>query len=989
MDHTLAWFWHLLWMLTLWCFHPQEVHAFFPNFWTRAMALTWGSTTHQDITEEAILNITVRLLSETPHPTTGKRLREEDFKGKILLADDIFAAFYGPEVSPKRFCGAMAQVVNANAAMDFDGTTQNDPVLHFDSELIYSSNAWLLQTRKEILQAVRSEQYSIARDKLGQLLHSLQDFYSHSNWVELGHRQIHPDLVQPGQEIKSVAEAGVRTCSDCSDWTCKGNLLANVAAKGLLTTGYYGSHPEKPVGKCSHGGRFDDSRHREPRGGINKDSASYFFSPHHYLHSEAAALALEATKHFLEQLWREIGNKQFMRLLDISPATGLSFVVDTTGSMGDEINAAKFQAREIIDRYHGTPQEPDFYILVPFHDPEFGPVHKTSDPEEFWKIFDNIVPLSGGDEPEMCLSALELALQYSPPFSEIFVFTDASAKDAYLKNSVESLIQEKKCKVTFLITEDPSRTRTKRETLAPDRFNLYIHLSHTSGGQIIFTDDKHIRQVAEIIGESSISSMTLFRHQKGSIFSHKGTRRKIRRRTTVQEEVHHFSVDSLVDKVVATIQGAVWSFQISDPTGETQHHSSTQGPLAKIEVIGGIYRIFLTHPALVGKWTLKLRSEGHYLVHIQGQSSLDFLYYFAVPVEGRHPGLLMMDSHPIEGVPTYLVVMAMGLNHSASGLVQLQAVTLEGQAGPLGELELKGEGRRPDLFVAELPPALLATRNFSIVVHGVDSEGRTLARAAPQASTTAGSLLELNRDTPVFPGRLVSIDWKVTNPASPKQYHLEVSSAPQLPVNLSSSRLSLGSNQTATGQIYLNVPNTTAPGSVITVTLQANLVHPPGDPGFAHIQLLVMPLPLVQDLSPPACKVTAIDGSCGPPPSPCSSQRWTATVQIRDEAGIRSVQTEGGSAVPHHADGAAQSATYASDCCSRQAALVVTNLLGQAYRCQVGAPPTVLPGKARSTTLPPRVVAIAGLAPAAAPTWCWVWVTFLAMDRMALLVLPP
>uniref|UniRef100_A0ABM5FIH7 von Willebrand factor A domain-containing protein 7 n=1 Tax=Pogona vitticeps TaxID=103695 RepID=A0ABM5FIH7_9SAUR len=984
MDHTLAWFWHLLWMLTLWCFHPQEVHAFFPNFWTRAMTFTWGSITHQDITEEAILNITVRLFAEMSHSTEGKRLQEEDFKDKTLLADDIFAAFYGPGVSPKRFCGAMAQVGNANAAMDFDSATRNNPVLHFDSELIYSSNAWLLQARKEILQAVRSEQYSIARVKLGQLLHSLQDFYSHSNWVELGNQQIHPDLVQPGREIKSIAKAGVRTCKDCSDWTCKGNLLENVAAKGLLTTGYYGSDPEKPNGKCSHGGRFDDSRHKEPRGGINKDSASFFFSPHHYLHSEAAALALEATKRFLEQLWREIGSKPFMRLLDISPATGLSFVVDTTGSMGDEINAAKVQAREIIDRRRGTPQEPDFYILVPFHDPEFGPVHKSSDPEEFWKIFDNVIPLSGGDEPEMCLSALELALQDSPPFSEIFVFTDASAKDAHLKNSVESLIQEKKCKVTFLITEDPSRTRTKRETLAPDRFNLYIHLAHISGGQILFTDDKNIRQVTEIIGESSISSMTLFRHQKGNIFSLDGARQKIKKRTIQQEEVHHFLIDSLVDKVVATIQGAIRAFQISDPTGETQHHSSTQGPLAKIEIIGGIYRVFLTPPVCVGEWTLKLRSEGHYLVHIQGQSRLDFLYYFAVPVEGRHPGLFMMDSHPIEGLPTYLVVKAMGLNHSESGSVQLQAVTLEGQTGSLGELELKGGGRRDDLFVAELPPTLLSSSNFSIVVHGVDGEGRKLARAAPQAATVMGSLLELNRDTPVFPGRPVSIAWKMTNPGSPKQYALEVSSVRRFPTNISSSRLSLDLNQTATGQIFLNVPNTTAPGSVITVTLQANLVHPAGDPSFAHIQLLVMPLPTVQIFSPPVCKVTSLDGSCAPPPAPCSSQHWTAIVQIRDEAGIRSVQSEGGAAVPHQADGLAESVTYSSDCCSQQAELEVTNLLGQRYRCQVTAPPAVLPTKARSTLLP-KVIAIAGLAPPVAPTWwCWVWMTFLAMDWMGL-----
>lgn len=57
------------------------------------------------------------------------------------------------------------------------------------------------------------------------------------------------------------------------------------------------------------------------------------------------------------------------RLLDISPASSLSFVLDTTGSMGEEISAAKIQARHIVEQRRGSPMEPAHYILVPFHDP--------------------------------------------------------------------------------------------------------------------------------------------------------------------------------------------------------------------------------------------------------------------------------------------------------------------------------------------------------------------------------------------------------------------------------------------------------------------------------------------------------------------------------------------------------------------------------------------------------------------------------------------
>uniref|UniRef100_A0A8D0GXX0 von Willebrand factor A domain containing 7 n=1 Tax=Sphenodon punctatus TaxID=8508 RepID=A0A8D0GXX0_SPHPU len=195
-----------------------------------------------------------------------------------------------------------------------------------------------------------------------------------------------------------------------------------------------------------------------------------------------------------------------MRLLDISPAMGLSFVIDTTGSMGEEIKAARRQAWEIIQQRRGTAQEPDQYLLVPFHDPDFGPAYKTSNSEEFLQHLNSISPLAGGDEPEMCLSALQLALLNSPPLSEIFVFTDASAKDRHLKNSVKALIEERRCKVTFLITEDPSRTRVRREILAPDRFDLYVSLALHSGGQVIFTDNNNIWSAAEVIGESAATS---------------------------------------------------------------------------------------------------------------------------------------------------------------------------------------------------------------------------------------------------------------------------------------------------------------------------------------------------------------------------------------------------------------------------------------------------------------------------------------------------
>lgn len=66
-------------------------------------------------------------------------------------------------------------------------------------------------------------------------------------------------------------------------------------------------------GKCSHGGILDRSRYMGAKGGINKDSTSPLFSPHHYLHMEASKLAMEATVSVLRDISDTVGPKTFLR----------------------------------------------------------------------------------------------------------------------------------------------------------------------------------------------------------------------------------------------------------------------------------------------------------------------------------------------------------------------------------------------------------------------------------------------------------------------------------------------------------------------------------------------------------------------------------------------------------------------------------------------------------------------------------------------------
>ncbi|XP_038624136.1 von Willebrand factor A domain-containing protein 7 [Tachyglossus aculeatus] len=837
----------LLFLLLL----PAGCGGFFPNIWSLVAAP--GSVSHQDLTEEAALNVTLQLFLDRPRPGVPP-VAAEDFQGRTLLADELFAAYFGAGAPSRRFRAAVAEVSRANAAQDFLAATRLDPVLHFDAERLGPGRTRLLRTLEEVLGAARALAFPLARRRLGALLHALQDFYSHSNWVELGEDGAHPDLLRTRPDLRNLARAGDETCSDCAGLSCPGNLLGS----GLLTSGYFGVDPPKPPGKCSHGGQFDQSSSQHPRGGINKDSSSWLFSPHHALHPAAARLAQEASIQALTLLRARLGDGDFSRLLDITPATGLTFVLDTTGSMGEEINAAKVQARSIIDQRRGGPLEPSHYILVPFHDPGFGPVFQTSDPDVFWKHLNELDALGGGDEPEMCLSALELALLHTPPLSDIYVFTDASPKDAHLSNRVEALSQERRCRVTFLVTEDPSRwrARARRELLPPERFDPYVALAAASGGEVIFTQDQHIRDVAgSVVGDGAADVVTLLQVRTLGGPGTPGTPLS-------------FWVDRLVTEVVIRVYGELSGFCLRDPTGVRQTEAEGPGPLARTRRSGQFWAAALLDPPRPGAWGLEVTATGNYSVRVQARTSLDFLFYFGAPVEGGpHPGLYPL-SQPVTGLPAVLLVEVAGAK-AGPGAPKLSHAVLRGPGGAeLGRVALSPAGSpRRDLLSGPLPPTLPAHEPFSLELVGRDGGGQALRRVAPQPLFVAPVLVELSRAGPPGPGPAARLLLCVSSFSGPRELLLTAAADRGFAVRSNLSRVRLGQNETAWGELSLQPPSSVAPDSVVTVTVSVGAG--PSPPVHAFLQLLVQPPERDASrghTSVPEAAASPVHG--GPPPEP-------------------------------------------------------------------------------------------------------------------------
>jgi soluble cytochrome b562 len=88
------------------------------------------------------------------------------------------------KVTTTRMTRARKTWVDANIAVDDDDATLS--ASHFDGENFVGGQERLIRLLDEVKSNLESSSNEAAQTALGQALHTLQDFYSHTTWVELG-----------------------------------------------------------------------------------------------------------------------------------------------------------------------------------------------------------------------------------------------------------------------------------------------------------------------------------------------------------------------------------------------------------------------------------------------------------------------------------------------------------------------------------------------------------------------------------------------------------------------------------------------------------------------------------------------------------------------------------------------------------------------------------------------------------------------------------
>lgn len=156
----------------------DPVTAFFPTAW-RQQHFGNNGISHEEQTAEAF-----------------ERLAQQYWPARTLT---------------RSMSNARVAIASANADVDRD---LDHSAFHCDGENFDGAQARLAELKNETIYQLKAGKAAKAQKALGSALHTLQDFYSHSNWIEMGNTGPHPDF---GTGRKMVyADEKNATCATCS-----------------------------------------------------------------------------------------------------------------------------------------------------------------------------------------------------------------------------------------------------------------------------------------------------------------------------------------------------------------------------------------------------------------------------------------------------------------------------------------------------------------------------------------------------------------------------------------------------------------------------------------------------------------------------------------------------------------------------------------------------------------------------------------------------
>ncbi|KAM6944598.1 hemicentin-1 [Lycodopsis pacificus] len=386
-------------------------------------------------------------------------------------------------------------------------------------------------------------------------------------------------------------------------------------------------------------------------------------------------------------------------------ASTLAFVFDVTGSMYDDLKQVIDGASRILEKTLNRRTRPiKNFVLVPFHDPDIGPVSITTDPKKFQQDLQELFVQGGGDCPEMSIGAIKKALEVSLPGSFIYVFTDARAKDYRLKRDVLQLVQLRQSQVVFVLTGDCGDR-------SQPGYRAYEEIAATSSGQIFHLDKQQVNEVLKWV-EETVQAMKV--HLLSS------------NHDSAQENKWEVPFDPSLREVTVSLSGPAPQIELRDPFGRVVGEEQGLKELLNIPNSARVVNLKFPRP---GAWKLKVSCSGRHTLRVTGVSNLDFRAGFSsIPVsEFNHT-----RGRPIKGLPAHVLLKCTGLKPPG----QLSHVELmSGSSRSLRTIPVPLPSDLGQQGLWSLPEFRTPSQSFFIKVTGKDEEGYRFQRLSSVSYT--------------------------------------------------------------------------------------------------------------------------------------------------------------------------------------------------------------------------------------------------------------
>lgn len=695
---------------------------------------------------------------------------------------------------------------------------QTNANAHFDDESLAGGSARLRGKVDSIIQNLADCKKDEALKEMGRALHTLQDFYAHSNWVNHwgGVNSGIYSLGNPPASLScsppTFAPAGVTT----GYFSLPGYLYPSPFITQCATT---------PSNKCCHKD-------------MNKDDAG------RPLHGPARASAEAATDEFVQHVENQIRSRypgtkgEAMIQLLKKDQRDIAFVIDDTGSMSTDLAGVKATVNSLVDSIAAGNESPRFSLYT-FKDSTTYR-GQTCDPAEMRAKVAPLFASGGGDCPEAANGAQLAAAQAIQKGGQIFVATDASAGDPQIAPTLLSVVQAKNINISVILTgnctsdsallapvtesRDFQATTTATPVIPPGDLTAlssqrsFGALAALSGGMLFRVSRTEFPQAADII-------LNRTRPENTDVLYAIDISGAAGKSYTVP-------VDSFLDDVtfvVSRLQASgTFTLTLKRPDGSVV---AAGDPGVTFTTTSGVRAVKINAPA-DGNWTLDVAGSGKFVASVFGKSELNltrFSFLQAPTLQRPEVEFTPLPGLPIAGETTIGEARMGGERTSVGFSMRNPDATI---IGPLALSEARSNVFQGDVVA----PAT----DFLVYANGIDANGQPFQRVFRQffkAQTVRVTPKQLFQT--VAPGSSATYEFDVTN-LSPTamSYRIYRNSASGFPVSGPTS-LSLAAGETKTVALTVTVSVFALPGTEDPLSLVVTSTSDPGVTNNAVVYTLV------------------------------------------------------------------------------------------------------------------------------------------------------